>query len=253
VWVIAGLMAVAWLCGRAAAQLESDERSSLGLGVLWCIPLLAFVAWFRPYAAGLAVVGLIGGGLLAHFVLRGRRPSLGALALTVLGSLVVFFVLVSLTREPLHDVFGRDALHYRESRYLVGGSNIGLRYNENILHDTVVYLYSFFSNAFGPLPWQIDKPVMLVPMLLELPAFIVIVIVLVRGRHAWPSPVTLWCSMALVWLAALGVWNDNLGAALRLRAPAWILLAVSAVCVHFTARGAREGVQAASTDALSRG
>lgn len=94
------------------------------------------------------------------------------------------------------------------------------------------YLHSYMGNLLGPLPWHISGiPTLLVFLIESIPMFLIL-------RYLWKKKNQLTqvqkyiLLQAFVWIAFIGITNDNLGAATRLRAIGWILFIIVFVVVY---------------------
>jgi hypothetical protein len=233
-WIFVGFLAAALAAARVVTNIRRrDPQASRGL-VGWIAVFVAgaaFTAWFRPYSAVVLILGVAAFAVSIDPRVRraiGRSPA--RVVITVVITVSFFFLFIQLARGPIDAVFGWDPLEYRAQTKLVGGSNFGLRYGDSPAANVGLYAYSLAANVLAPLPWQISTPEALIPLILETPILVALVVILVKRRSALRGngSVRLWLAMAITWFAIVSVWNDNAGAAIRLRAPGVILLAICA-------------------------
>jgi hypothetical protein len=215
VWIILGFVAAS----LALAHMIREGLNS-PLVVIFGLAGLVLCTILRPYA-GISLVA----GSFCWFVLRlpmrfrivaGTCSALVALALrsSVLAKLSALAVL-------------------RQTAYSTGGSSVGVSLLGGSMQGRMQgYLYSFLFNVVGPLPWQVRSPVLAVSFLFDsLPVFLAL-IVIVRFRHRLASWSKLLLLISFSYLALVALFNDNLGAAGRLRLPASFLLVLVASAVY---------------------
>lgn len=176
---------------------------------------LAVSAWglfeFRWYAA--VAVGV---GALLWFPLTGGRTRAtmwkvgGVVATFATFGVAVQFGLLGAIQENLEV---RDTFEV-----LGGGSNIGISYTgSSVFLWPLLYVYSFLSNAIGPLPNQINGLNTLMGFILEVPALLFVLSRVVKSRVSREPGPGLVLIIALCWFALIAIYNDNVGTALRLR------------------------------------
>lgn len=176
---------------------------------------LALSAWslfeFRWYAA--VAVGV---GALLWFPLTGGRTRGTLWKLS--GVVATFAILGVAIQFGLLDAI-QENLEVRDTfEVMGGGSNIGVSYTaSSIVLWPFLYVYSFLSNAIGPLPNQINGLNTLLGFVLEVPVLLFVLWRVVKSRVSrQPGPVLI-LVIALCWFALIAIYNDNVGTALRLR------------------------------------
>jgi hypothetical protein len=245
IWLFAGFMPNAIFWG--AASVYRDQLISLSVAVCCLLILrlgrsdhlrsrtvLFLTVWgailfsLRAYAIWILVLGV--GAYTARRVLSGNRVFRARG--TVIRGLVaasVAFVGFSLLREVGRRVTGSDPFSYREAADLQGGSSLGISFSGSYPVQLVLYVYSLASNSVGPLPWQVSSIVQLIPVIFETPVLILIIVRVRRQLHAGLAQAHVFIlTTAMTWLAVQALWLDNVGAAMRQRVPAWLLLTVIA-------------------------
>ncbi|MGE6513582.1 hypothetical protein [Lysinibacillus sphaericus] len=135
----------------------------------------------------------------------------------------LFFLFFKNVKFPIIGLSFSEALMYRQSSLEAGGSQMGISLDQsNILLFYANYLHSFISNFIGPLPWQISGGSTLIIMLTEGLVFLLIVIFLIRKRSMFSNLEKYFLIQSFIWFLLIGVSNDNLGTASRLRIVGWL-------------------------------
>lgn len=220
-WIFLLVALVLWWAGRLTRRVSPGPTRVAAL-----IPLAALgiaLSTLRWYAVGLLVVSIALAWPTSSWMwLRRNRMQL------VLPSLVGVFIVAHLGNELVDSAMGVRPLDYRSNPLLDGGSELEIDFRSHgVLASIPLYLWSVLSNAFGPFPWQAKSPLQLVPALIELPFQIVIVTRLWRQRGSQNSTAHLLWVFGMIWLATLGLWNDSLGNATRIRVIGWMALATA--------------------------
>ena len=117
--------------------------------------------------------------------------------------------------------------------------NIDLR-DASPLKYGALWLYSTVSNTIGPLPFQVRTMAMAAFMLEGLALCLVAWSIWRRRGHLDGRGRLILC-VAGSWFAVIGLFNDNLGTAARLRVPAWVLLMSLAQALRWTDRRRGQG------------
>ena len=94
------------------------------------------------------------------------------------------------------------------------------------------YIHSFIGNLMGPLPWHISGMPTLFVFFTETIPMCFILIFLWKEKNQLSKIQNYILLQGFVWIGLIGVTNDNLGAATRLRAIAWILILIVFVVVY---------------------
>lgn len=231
-WSTNSLMRDGWILSFVVVSIWSfsDAGKSSLPRLRWVLGLLALAGAtsFRPYVLPIFLAAL----LSSHFdflnPMRRLRPRLVP-ALVRLTLLALGFIVLCLLAAPvINDITGFNILTWRTREELLNwGSSLGLGFvGEHPVTVIGFYLYSFVSNAIGPLPFQIKSAFHAVAFV-EVPFFIVIAAGLLRANYS--NRLLRFCALfGLYWLLLLGLWNDVIGNASRNRIVAWPILAIAA-------------------------
>ena len=126
--------------------------------------------------------------------------------------------------RPVQQLFA-----FRDSYFSMQGSNLRISFTgKNPIQAFPLYLYSFFSNAIGPLVWQVRTASNLLNFLLEVPLLSYVTYGIWRRRTILTPACTFLIAQAIVWFSLISFSNDNLGTASRLRVLGWQCLFVVA-------------------------
>lgn len=193
---------------------------------------LGALGLFRWYAAMSVVFALLTWRLLSWLRVKPRHTIRWTLFIAMSG-------VITLTMwQPAALV---PLLSFRDQYEATGaGSNLGLSFTDlSLPFIPFVYLYSVFSNIFGPLPWQLSGLLGVLLMVAELPLLLVVAVTLFRRRMLLTRIEWYLVLHAVVWFFLIGFFNDNVGTAARLRIPGWLLLMVLFVTLSVRARSHR--------------
>ncbi|QCR31890.1 hypothetical protein [Lysinibacillus sp. SGAir0095] len=185
---------------------------------------------YRTYAL---LSFLIASCIFLFFHRKGKNNSSGVRVILV--SLIGFGIIYTFFRNysiPIVDMSLQDALIYRNAgiELFAGGSQLYISLNQpNFILFLINYSYSVLSNALGPFPWQINGISMILVFISECIPFILICFFLYKKRKSFSATDTLLVIHAVVWFMLIGITNDNIGTAARLRMVGWILLILVAV------------------------
>ncbi len=220
VWIILGFLGAS-LSFASIVRSRALQPLTLVFGFLCFI----LVSMLRPYA-GIAI--LMGA---SAWIVLGNFRGLSRLVVVVvgLGALAVLHARILAQLNTLATL--------RDTTYSIGGSSVGISLSSGSpLSRAVGYLYSFLFNLAGPLPWQIRSPVLVVSFLFDSLPVIAAVYVIARRRSTLEPWARGLLMIAFSYLALVAIFNDNLGAAGRLRLPATSLLVLIA-CATYYRRG----------------
>ncbi|OMF59363.1 hypothetical protein BK139_13255 [Paenibacillus sp. FSL R5-0490] len=147
-------------------------------------------------------------------------------------SLIGFAFIYTAFRTYTFPIVGmslQDALMYRNTaiELFAGGSQLNISLNQpNFILFLINYSYSVLSNALGPFPWQISGLSMVLVFISEGIPFLLICFLLYKKRKSFSATDTLLVIHAIVWFMLIGITNDNIGTAARLRMVGWIPLLI---------------------------
>ncbi len=221
-WILSFALLAIWSFSGAGKRALPRARWALGFIAL------AAATSFRPYVLPIYFAALVSSGVDLLNPMRRLRSRVAPVVLRLTLLAVAFIGGCLLVAPTLTDITGFDILAWRSQEQLSGkGSSMGLRFDgADSLMVVPSYLYSFVSNAIGPLPFQIRSANQMLAFV-ELPFFIVIVVGLFRSNYN--NRLVRFCALfGLYWLLLLGLWNDVLGNAARNRIMAWPILAIAA-------------------------
>lgn len=186
--------------------------------VLCCLSLSLLFLW-RWYAAVSSVLGfmlwLVCGSHRGHRSLRWQARVL----------LMVAFVGGGLLALVQANFFERIELLllYREGyAQLEAGSNLGINFAASSpALWPFLYLYSFVTNVWGPLPFQVHNAAAAAIFVLEVPLMILITYRIWQQRTLFDAGTYLLLWQACMWFVFISFSNDNIGTATRLRVLGW--------------------------------
>ena len=94
------------------------------------------------------------------------------------------------------------------------------------------YIYSYAGNLVGPLPWHIHGVSTLIVFFAETIPMVFILRFLWKKRSLLSEMQRYILLHAFTWTSLIAITNDNIGAATRLRAVAWIIILIVFVVVY---------------------
>jgi len=191
---------------------------------------LGMLGAFRGYALFSYILGL------AIYLFSRKMTSFIRIRSLILSAFFLFGIYYTFLIDfSIFNISLERALDYRASFIDIhpGGSQMWISLNgSNYILFLINYLHSYMGNLLGPLPWQISGiPTLLVFLIESIPMFLIL-------RYLWKKKNQLTqvqkyiLLQAFVWIAFIGITNDNLGAATRLRAIGWILFIIVFVVVY---------------------
>ncbi|MBG9979940.1 hypothetical protein HZY91_00560 [Facklamia sp. DSM 111018] len=129
---------------------------------------------------------------------------------------------------PIINMTLRDGLNYRLS-YLEPGAAGGSQMNIDLAQSNyflflINYLYSYASNFFGPLPWQISGISTLIIFFTETIPMVLILIYIYKNRGYLSVSAGYILVHSFTWILFIALSNDNIGTGTRLRPISWILI-----------------------------
>lgn len=114
-----------------------------------------------------------------------------------------------------------------------GGSQMWISLDSsNYFLFLINYVHSYIGNLIGPLPWHISGAPTLLLFFIETIPMCIILGFLWKVKNEITEMQKYILLQGFVWIALIGVTNDNLGAAARLRAVAWILIIIVFVVAY---------------------
>jgi len=194
-------------------------------GALGLIGVLSILTSFRWYVPVAGAIGAIMWTLWRRMLrLKFRYPT----AIVATGFLLTLALVVPLVYSGAFGLFDSElllrALDYRSGETTGAGSSLGISFrNVNSVTVVPLFVYSFASNIWGPLPWQISSTNTFAGFVIESSVMVVLTVFLYRWRSRITIPVAFIAFQAAAWFATIGFFNDNLGTALRLRVLGWHL------------------------------
>jgi hypothetical protein len=252
-WIFAaylGIILVVQRCWRRADGTRLGvvgTLSAMGFGLV----LVTALGSLRWYAALSVVVGFAVWRLLVSRRVAGLAVSPWARPwrMLIIG-LAASYVGAVVLRAPLRAVTGVDLLAYRDQLSLVGGSSLGVQLSTaGPFEGAWRYAYSVVSNAIGPLPGQFEGGLQALPLVTETPVLIAITVLCFRFVRRTVSPTAqLLLTQALVWLLLLGLWNDNIGGATRLRIVGYMAIVPLAAAAWACRRHSTDELTASEID-----
>ncbi|MGE7934946.1 hypothetical protein [Viridibacillus arvi] len=130
---------------------------------------------------------------------------------------------------PIVNLSLQDILTYRvDNMELFAGRtqmNISLD-QSNVFLFYVNYFNSIVSNAFGPFPWQFKSMGTVILFFAESLLFSFIALKIIKLRRRLNNFDFFLIINSLVWFMLIGIFNDNIGAAARLRMIGWFPLLI---------------------------
>lgn len=128
---------------------------------------------------------------------------------------------------PIVNMSIESILTYRANGLDVyaGGSQMYISLNQsNVVLFYINYIYSVISNAIGPFPWQFSGMSSIILFFAESILFVCILWILYKNRRHIGKLEQLLLIHSLVWFMLIGIFNDNIGTAARLRMVGWIII-----------------------------
>jgi hypothetical protein len=188
--------------------------------ILFCLSL--FILFLLRAQAALAVTVSI---LLFHaFKIFSKYINWRIVFLFLLIAFGIYYTFLYNLKVPIVNMTLSQALYFR---IIVGGggSNLNISLNQpNYILFILNYFHSFIANLVGPLPWHISGWSTLSLFFIEtIPMIFILCVLFVKRRLLTPIQKYM-ITTAFVWLVMIAVTNNNMGTAVRLRVPSWILL-----------------------------
>ncbi len=186
---------------------------------------LSMLGGYRKYALMSFIIGSV-----FYLLFIGGKKSRLPFKRSLVTLVLVFSVAYTFLRNftvPYIGLSFQNVLDYRQSALTLGGSQMGISLDQpNIVFFYLNYLYSWVSNVFGPLPWQINGGATLIVFITETILFILIFLFLIKRRKQFTKIDLLLMLHSIVWFMLISISNDNLGTAARLRMVGWIPLLI---------------------------
>lgn len=198
-------------------RLLQQNKNIYWLFIVLCSLILYVI---RPYAA----IFIIASFVLYFFVRKNiKRKVCTVLIMIPVAAIVPYFAgygLFGLSYiKPLLSL--EKLIAFRERVYSIGGSSVGIDFNlDNPISFVGSYLYSYLTVLLGPFPWQIKSLVHLFALpeamffWILFPLWVKLLIALFRGRMQYEGFLLLF---ALLMIAGVAIFSDNVGANTRLR------------------------------------
>lgn len=200
------------------------EKSNKLINFLLLIITLFFLGQYRVYAMVSVLIGIF-----LYWIYNKKLRNIDrtlAFALVIFGLYYTFFIDYTL---PLINMSLADALNYRFSGLTTyaGGSQMGINLTDsNYIIFLFNYLQSYVGNFIGPLPWDISGLSTLLVFLAESLPMVLMLVFLLKNRKLISNVEKYVLIQAMIWIGFIGISNDNMGTATRLRINAWLLIVV---------------------------
>ena len=140
----------------------------------------------------------------------------------------------------------RRALIYRSDALdnFSGGSQMWINLDQpNFVLFFVNYFHSLIGNLIGPLPWHISGSSTLIVFFVETIPMVIILRSLWKNRAMLSEIQRYILLQAFVWIGIVGVMNDNMGTATRLRTISWILILIVFTVTYYESQNVKkEGI-----------
>lgn len=216
------------LCLYFSIEVFIKKKQSFSI---WKFILLGISMWllfsFRRYALLSIILGII---VYLIFINKNKaKINYGKLMSIFIILFSIIYIFFKEWKFPLLNYSLADALSYRLSgiESYSGGSQMNIILNQpNLIDFYLNYFYSVFSNMLGPFPWQLSGIATLILMLTEGVVLIILFIKIMSKRIYFNNTEKFIFIQAIIWFMLIGVTNDNLGSASRLRMIAWIPLII---------------------------
>lgn len=182
---------------------------------------------YRKYAVLGFVVASILYFIFFHFK-RNRKALKRVVAVLFIGFSIVYTFLQSF-KFPIVQLSIKDILLYRSNAMDIyaGGSQMNISLDKsNVILFYLNYFYSVISNAVGPFPWQFTGVSSIILFFAESLLFIFILWKLYKCRASFGKFDYFIIIHSIIWFMLIGIFNDNIGTASRLRMVGWIPLFV---------------------------
>lgn len=208
--------------------------------ILFLIPILWIMGELRFYAAGSFMVTIIIYFSYKQFK-KLKRP---VLAIGIFFTIFILYYTFMMDYSlPYLKMSLGEALEYRSSALtnFSGGSQMYINLKQPFFGTFFVnYFHSYLSNFIGPLPWQINGFSTLLLFIVESVPMIGLLRFLWIKKNSL-SPIHNYLLLhAFVWFGLIGLSNDNVGTAARLRMIGWVLILIVFVTVYISDKGSKE-------------
>lgn len=204
------------------------------LMLILLIPSLWILGELRSYAAGSFVLTL----LLYYAYKKIKNVKNPLLIIGVFLTLfILYYTFLIDYHIPYLEMSLGDTLDYRTNALTdhSGGSQMYIGLKKSFFGTFFFnYIYSYVSNFVGPLPWQIKDFVTLLLFIAETTPMVLILWFLWVKRSLITGIQNYLLLHAFVWFGLIGLSNDNIGTAARLRMIGWILIIIVFASVYST-------------------
>lgn len=208
----------------------TQQKSAMGKLVYAAlfVSAIVFLGLLRWYAAISIILGIIVWfAYRPNLVHRSVKSVITTIVVVGIIGIIIFGVAKVCQFMPGSEQF--DSLYkYRSGYQNSAGSNLGIDLpNASASMFVPLFLYSFVSNVFGPLPWQIMGASQGLAFIAEVPMLLIIAYGIWKRRRLLDAASWFLIIQALTWFALISFTNDNIGTATRLRALGWNCILVT--------------------------
>lgn len=167
---------------------------------------------------------------ILYFSFIHKKPSMKRIRFLVLFLVIGFSVIYTFLKSftfPIVHLSLQDILGYRADgiELYAGGSQMNISLDQsNVVLFYINYFYSIVSNVLGPLPWQFTGISSVIIFFAESLLFLFIVYQLYKYRNNIGKYDYFLIINSVVWFMLIGIFNDNIGTAARLRMVGWVPL-----------------------------
>lgn len=187
------------------------------------VALLALLQGFRWYACMSVLIGIaIWAAAETLSCLRRRQASVQPAVILVAVLSVVVWVAGSQDISPGSERL--QSLQEYRSGWETSDAGSNMRVDLTTTRGPILvplYAYSFVSNVFGPLPFQVNSIQTLLVMLIETPVLVMVATLIWRKRRYLKRESMFLLCQAIAWFVLIAYFSDNLGTAARLRVIGW--------------------------------
>lgn len=191
--------------------------------------LLCFSLWmlmgYRKYALLSYLAALI-----LYLLFISKKPSKKRIKILFLFTFAGFSIVYSFLKSyrfPVVNLSLEDVFAYRENglEIYAGGSQMYISLDQsNVGLFYLNYIYSVISNSLGPFPWQFTGISTVLLFFTESILFLFIVYKIFKLRKKLSKFAYFLIINSIIWFMLIGIFNDNIGTAARLRMVGWVPL-----------------------------
>lgn len=190
---------------------------------------------YRDYAAASFILSAL------FYVIFNRKTAKKnnsiLMIITIISLIGAYYTFFRNFELPFVELSMHDALTYRQNGIEIysGGSQMNISLDQpNYILFLANYMFSLVSNFIGPLPFQIHGFSSLILFILESIPMLFITLFIFKNRNELDYFDKFLLTQSLLWFMFIGITNDNLGTASRLRIPGYLFILVIFSKIYYT-------------------